>query len=1142
MMRLLIGKHARRLGLASAGVVVALAAAAIAFYAASGTSSATASVGSVIAPSNVVAQQSNTSVTVSWGAARLSTGGAVQGYTVMRSDGTTVCGSPTLVTTLSCTDVSVPSGNYTYRVTAVFNSFKAAAQSAAITILTAPTITTKPSNPSANSSPSFAFSGGNGSGYQCSLDGGAYATCSSPQAYTGMADGSHTFRVEATAGSSSGPATSYTWVIATAAPTQAISMAAGASHAILTGTTLYYNGSTTGSFQLVDAVTPATSATSPAGATYPAIATTGWTHAAETVTMPTGGPYSSSAFSWTASPSNPSGYAVTGKDSLGNSIATGVTFVDDITAPVTTLTLSPSAPNGSNGWYKTTPSFTLSATDAGAGVATTFYKIDGGTTQTYAGAAVTVSEGTHTISYWSTDNVGNVETTHTTTVKVDLTPPTSSLALAGGLIWGDYAGNAVGHANRDGTSVNQSFETGSGAIAVAASGSYIYWSSYGSNTISRANIDGTNVIANFITGVPDVFGLAADASHLYWAKYDGSVARANLDGTGVNQNFIADSRGTDGVAVDGSHIYWSNNLNNTIGRANLDGTGVNTSLITGASSPGGVAVDASHVYWANFNGGIGRANLDGTSATQSFISSTYTSRPEGLAVDGSYIYWAQDDSTESIGRAGIDGSNPTQHFISGSSAVPTYAYGLASVPASASALMSGTTLYYNGSHAGSFNLADAVSDSGSGPGSASFPAIATSGWTHAAETVSTGSGAAPSVTYTSGAFSWTANPTNPSGYAITSADAAGNTSSTPISFVDDTAAPTGGALSVNSVAATTGGSSSISATAGFTINGRTDYTEAQSSTQSGLSSSTLTVESESLTGTSCGSPGSAGPFTVPTTITGTTQPSGIAVGYCYLYTLTGTDNVGNAASISTTVQVPTYDTTVLGDGPVSWWKLGEVSGNALNSGGTDTTQLAPAGTMTRDQQGIPGSVDGSVLFSGGNLSAATATDPTVSGTYTVEEWIDPTQTGNNMNFFSTRSTGDTSFTMDLENSSHCGQQCVYGEIGTGTSWLTTAAQANFTWTTHKWYYVVYVVTPTGYTIYVDGQSIGNGTLSGTPLLFNPTHVPTIGNYKPGGNESFSGYATEAAVYNKALTSTQVQSHFAAGCPAGTVGSACAGAP
>jgi hypothetical protein len=40
------------------------------------------------------------------------------------------------------------------------------------------------------------------------------------------------------------------------------------------------------------------------------------------------------------------------------------------------------------------------------------------------------------------------------------------------------------------------------------------------------------------------------------------------------------------------------------------------------------------------------------------------------------------------------------------------------------------------------------------------------------------------------------------------------------------------------------------------------------------------------------------------TVTGTTQPSGIVTGFCYVYTLTGDDKVGNAATINTTVQAP----------------------------------------------------------------------------------------------------------------------------------------------------------------------------------------------------------------------------------------------
>ena len=56
--------------------------------------------------------------------------------------------------------------------------------------------------------------------FTCSLDGGAYTGCSSPQAYSGLADGSHTFAVLATdsAGNTDASAETFTWEIDTVAP------------------------------------------------------------------------------------------------------------------------------------------------------------------------------------------------------------------------------------------------------------------------------------------------------------------------------------------------------------------------------------------------------------------------------------------------------------------------------------------------------------------------------------------------------------------------------------------------------------------------------------------------------------------------------------------------------------------------------------------------------------------------------------------------------------------------------------------------------------------------------------------------------------------------------------------------------------
>jgi large repetitive protein len=67
----------------------------------------------------------------------------------------------------------------------------------------------------------FGFSSSQtGATFACSLDGGAYASCSAPRQYPGLADGSHTFRVRATnsSGKSDPTPVARTWTVDTVAP------------------------------------------------------------------------------------------------------------------------------------------------------------------------------------------------------------------------------------------------------------------------------------------------------------------------------------------------------------------------------------------------------------------------------------------------------------------------------------------------------------------------------------------------------------------------------------------------------------------------------------------------------------------------------------------------------------------------------------------------------------------------------------------------------------------------------------------------------------------------------------------------------------------------------------------------------------
>ena len=213
--------------------------------------------------------------------------------------------------------------------------------------------------------------------------------------------------------------------------------------------------------------------------------------------------------------------------------------------------------------------------------------------------------------------------------------------------------------------------------------------------------------------------------------------------------------------------------------------------------------------------------------------------------------------------------------------------------ASGNTFISSTTVYINAQagRSGSFQAAATSTDNDSGILKLNFPAL--SGFT-------SGGGDVSSSPYSSGIYSWSGAVAASGSQTVTATNNANLTSSGSFTVTPDTSNPTGGALTVNGTAATGAGSSSTTTNPNFAINSRTDYTDSGS----GLASSTLTVQSETLTNNnSCGAAGSGGPYTSPTTILGTNNAA-ITVGYCYRYTLTGTDNVGNTTSVSTTVKVP----------------------------------------------------------------------------------------------------------------------------------------------------------------------------------------------------------------------------------------------
>ena len=122
---------------------------------------------------------------------------------------------------------ALPDGAHTFNVYAIDAAGNADATPASYSWTvdaTAPntTITGHPANPDGNRTPTFTFSGDDGTGsgiasFMCKMDGGSYAACTSGYTAPTLSEGSHTFYVYAidTAGNADLSPASYTWTIQT---------------------------------------------------------------------------------------------------------------------------------------------------------------------------------------------------------------------------------------------------------------------------------------------------------------------------------------------------------------------------------------------------------------------------------------------------------------------------------------------------------------------------------------------------------------------------------------------------------------------------------------------------------------------------------------------------------------------------------------------------------------------------------------------------------------------------------------------------------------------------------------------------------------------------------------------------------------
>ncbi|MBI4415161.1 MAG: S8 family serine peptidase, partial [Candidatus Kerfeldbacteria bacterium] len=133
----------------------------------------------------------------------------------------------------------------------------------------------------------------------------------------------------------------------------------------------------------------------------------------------------------TATDLGDSGYDTTFGYGKLNIHAAIMAFLNDTTAPSSSAATSPAQPDGLTGWYRSKPSVSLSATDTeGSGVASISYFWDTTAAAAYT-EPLTPPEGSHTLSYFATDNAGNKEATRQLNFLVDSVVPALALNIPG---------------------------------------------------------------------------------------------------------------------------------------------------------------------------------------------------------------------------------------------------------------------------------------------------------------------------------------------------------------------------------------------------------------------------------------------------------------------------------------------------------------------------------------------------------------------------------------------------------------------------------------------------------------------------------------------------------------------------------------
>jgi hypothetical protein len=245
-----------------------------------------------------------------------------------------------------------------------------------------------------------------------------------------------------------------------------------------------------------------------------------------------------------------------------------------------------------------------------------------------------------------------------------------------------------------------------------------------------------------------------------------------------------------------------------------------------------------------------------------------------------------------------------------------------------------------------------------------------------------------------------------------------------------------------------------------------------------------------------------------------------------------------------------YHSTILADHPVAYYELEEPSGSSTvaDSSGNGfigyVTYVTQANSTVYPQLGLPGIDTNSALFATstgigqGNIDVPwnATMNPTIDGTngapFTAEVWVQATK----------QSSG---YAVPLDDNMEYNQPAPYGNSA-GWNFYQTPGPAG-TWsfsirptpgfvgngpavTVGQWTHLVLTYNGTNAIFYVNGVAFGpyaNPTYYNNPGI-GPASDLLVGEGPNTGQVPYDGYVDEIAIYNYALSATQVTNHYAVG--------------